>query len=271
MLAKLRNGHCLIASAFMIASCSRGDANRITSPTAVPSAAARAEGVAGLAAEDVRTGLGTLEIVRLRLDRRLGGVSVFRQYAVPGGVYTMNPGETIEVWVERDPGVQGVPRIKVDWGVGEPDRTDFIHCGPCLLTHTYSARGFFRVEVSLDDRNGTQVTRTFFLDSQAPPPLPSPTLNCAAPTLVADPEDEVNCDSDGLYDASTFFMGSGLSYTLAATGFCAVDSAEVSINPTTGVLTARDVGDGDWCLRVIATNGCGSVAHTFTFSAFCSD
>jgi hypothetical protein len=119
--------------------------------------------VSGRTADDVKVGAGTLDIDRVRMDRQSSrGVSVLRQYALPGGLYPVNPGEIVELWVEFS-GASN-PRLKVDWGAGEPDSPDNTGCGSCLLTHRYSRAGRFSVSVTLDDRVSTTVTRTFQLN-----------------------------------------------------------------------------------------------------------
>lgn len=52
-----------------------------------------------------------------------------------------------------------------------------------------------------------------------PTPTPSPTLSCTAPTLAPNPEEDINCDEDGIYDTSPFFTGAGLTYTSRAPAF----------------------------------------------------
>lgn len=151
----------------VVASCST-DRPMPSSPSTDASAgrpfATLSEGVvSGRAAGDVKVGNGTLDIDRVRMDRQSSrGVSVLRQYAQPGGVYPVNPGEIIELWVEFS-GASN-PRLRVDWGGGEPDSPDITGCGSCLLTHRYSSAGRFSVSVTLDDRVSTTVTRTFQLN-----------------------------------------------------------------------------------------------------------
>lgn len=137
---------------------------------------------------DVKTGPGALEIEAVRMDRQnaRSGASIVRQYADPGRVYGMGVGEQIELWVEWDRNSNKVPsvvpnnpRLTVDWGAGEIDRTDSHICGSCKMFHIYPRPGLYTVVVTLDDRAGTVVTRTFFLDSRLPAPTPTPT---ATPT-----------------------------------------------------------------------------------------
>ena len=112
-------------------------------------------------------GSGSLDLDRLRIDRQFpAGVSVVRQYALPGQTYRIEVGETIELWAEYS-GANN-PRLIIDWGAGEPGGPDFIGCGSCLLTHRYTNPGRYTVVVKLDDRVSTTVTRTFFLDSTSP-------------------------------------------------------------------------------------------------------
>lgn len=154
----------LLAPALLLAFCSQGPTPSAPSATKLPTArAAGDEGIAGASAEgDVKVGVGALEIDRLRMDRQAGGASVLRQYAYPGQTYRMNPGETIELWVEY-PSTVSNPRFRVEWGDGAVDATG---CGSCLLTHRYANPGTYSVRASLDDRISTTVTRSFNLDSR---------------------------------------------------------------------------------------------------------
>ena len=139
---------------------------------------------------DSVVGTGPLTIERLRMDRQTSaGVSVIRQYACSGGTYRIAPGETIELWAEWSGGTN--PRIRVDWGSGEPNSPDATSCGSCLLRHAYSATpGLYRVSVTLDDRVSTSVTRTFFLDTRDPTPTAAVSISCtpvSPPTLLRGP------------------------------------------------------------------------------------
>jgi hypothetical protein len=154
----------LIASSVFLAFCSQGPSPSPTSPSK-PGAQTTAgdAGLVGASADgDVKVGTGSLEIVRLRMDRQSSpGVSVLRQYVNPGQTYEIKPGETIELWAEYPPEVAN-PRFRVEWGDGAIDATG---CGSCLLTHRYLKPGRYVVKASLDDRISTLVTRTFTLNT----------------------------------------------------------------------------------------------------------
>ena len=160
----------LVILGLVLASCST-DRPAPSSPSAASSrdrdALALVAGsvVTGLAAGDVKSGPGTLDIERVRMDRQSGGRSAMRQYVQPGGVYAVTVGETVELWVEYSGATN--PRLRVDWGAGEPDSPDITGCGSCLLTHPYRSAGRFTVNVTLDDRVSTTVTRTFRIDTSA--------------------------------------------------------------------------------------------------------
>lgn len=270
MLRNFRSGRWLMASAFIVASCSQGDTPRLTSPTVPTAGAANGGGIVGsLATGDVKVGAGAVEIDAAQLDRQTpAGVSILRQYALPGVEYRMEVGETIQIWVEYDrgdgdvpSGVSGNPKLLVDWGEGEIDRFDFSPCGACKLKHTYPRAGRYTVKVTLDNRAGTTVTRTFFLNSVD-------VASCVAPSSVPIPNFDV-CSST--HNLAPYFSGSGLTYTVQ-TGVCAVGQ-EVSASfacslyfadPTIGVLTATCANT---CVQVTATNACGSTFQRFkTFS-----
>ena len=179
-------GRWLIAPTLLVAFCSTGPS---PSPTSLSTASAPGvtgfdKPVGGSAAGDVKIGAGVLEIMRLRMDRQTAaGASILRQYALPGGVYRMNAGESIELWAEYDPaGLPRNPRLIVNWGVGEADSTG---CGACKLTHRYNTPGLYTVAASLDDMSGTMVTRTFFLDSRLPAETPTPTATPATPWIAS--------------------------------------------------------------------------------------
>lgn len=245
--------------------------------TPSPSARATIEGSAGLVSSaadgDVKTGNGALEIIRLRMDRQTAsGVSILRQYALPGVTYAMEAGETIELWPEWDPNLNFVPtvipqnpRLTVDWGAGEPDSPSDINCGSCLLRHKYKVPGVYRVVVTLNDRSGTSVSRTFFLNSLDPAP-------CIAPTLLGSPASNI-CDNDGTYEAAELFVGAGLTYSLvevSCQGSAGVSRAAaadgISIDPVTGVITSTLESA---CIEVTATNACGSVTHSLLYRPYC--
>lgn len=270
MLHKFPGGRWFIASAFIIASCSQGDATRPASPIAPTGSAGGAGEVGTRAAGDVKAGSGPLEIDAVQLDRQTSaGVSILRQYANPGGEYRMEIGETIQVWVEFDrgdgdypTGVSGSPRLLVDWGEGEIDRFDFTNCGACKLRHTYPQAGRYTVKVTLDNRAGTTVARTFFLNS-------SDLSTCVAPSSVVVPNLFV-CGA-GTYDVSPYFFGSNLNYTVETVA-CVLSTAEVSAagaaciltfpDPTVGILSFNN-GCFLTCRKVTATNACGSTSRQF--------
>lgn len=268
MLDNFRNSRWFVASAFIVASCSQGDASRITSPTGAVTQVSITDGGAGASADgDVKTGPGALEIVRLRMDRQTpGGASIFRQYALPGVTYFMNPGETIELWAEWDPDKKLVPTVipanpnmTVDWGGGEGS-TD-TNCGSCKLTHAYPDPGVYKVVVTLNDRNGTRVSRTFYLNSTEPDP------DCIAPASSPIPN-QGSCVMSPL-DVSGSFTGSSLTYSLDE-GSCG-DGRDVAalgeacevpeIDATTGEITISS-GPCRYCVAVIATNGCGTTSQS---------
>jgi len=170
-----RLGLRVIPAVFFVLSCSQADRAPVAGPSArmqttydAPSVGGGV--VTGSAAGDVKTGSGALDLDRLRMDRQLpAGVSVTRQYALPGQTYRAEVGETIELWAEYS-GASN-PRLIIDWGAGEPNSPDFSGCGSCLLTHRYANPGRYTVVVKLDDRVSTTITRTFFLDSTPPAPV----------------------------------------------------------------------------------------------------
>jgi hypothetical protein len=272
MLSNFRNGRWLMASAFIVASCSQGDTPRLASPAGPTTAAASGTGIVGsLAVGDVKVGSGAVEIDSVRLDRQTpSGVSIVRQYANPGAEYRMEVGETIEIWVEYDrgDGDYGVgvtinPRLLVDWGEGEIDRFDFIGCGPCLLKHTYPRPGRYAVKVTLDNRAGTTVTRSFFLSSVD-------VATCVPPSSSTVP-DLIFCGA-GTYNVSPYFSGSGLNYSVTTVP-CALSSGDVSASiavacvmgfndPTVGILSFN-ASCFLTCRQVTATNACGTTSQRF--------
>jgi len=263
MLGNFRNGRWLVASVFITASCSQGDNRQLTSPSATAAAAAPGVGTAGVLAEgDVRIGPGPVTIEAVRMDRQTqAGASILRQYANPGEEYRTEAGETIELWVEWVRGGNNAPvnpRFSVDWGEGEIDRFDFIGCGSCLLKHNYPRAGRYTVKVTLDDRVGTTVSRTFFLNS-----LPADA--CVTPTST--PITPYNQTANNPVLAGAFFSGSNLVFSMTDLGACstsrevsALGSIGGSINPVTGAVT---VNPGCGCIQVTAANSCGSTAQSF--------
>jgi len=155
------------------------------------------------AAGDVKSGTGTLDIDRVRMDRQSGGRSVLRQYVQPGGTYLATPEETVELWVEYS-GANN-PRLVVDWGAGEPGSPDNTGCGSCLLTHRYSNRGPNRVSVTLDDRVSTTVTRTFVIDTTNSPFYDNGTCVVARPKTVGCSNQA--CQDKVCYSPTQFFPG----------------------------------------------------------------
>ncbi|MBX7186162.1 MAG: hypothetical protein K1Y01_13570, partial [Vicinamibacteria bacterium] len=209
----------LLLCGLLAASCS-GERGTPASLPAAPSGAYSPGGgsVSASDAGDVKVGNGALEFIRLRMDRQTpSGASVFRQYALPGETYRMLPGEVIELWAEWDAELHKVPtiipenpRFTVDWGLGEPESPDFTGCGSCLLKHHYPNPGVYRVTASLNDKNGTVVSRTFFLDSTEARPLPTPS---ATPTPVPTVTLTIACtgeDCDPANRVGAFYGGSGL-------------------------------------------------------------
>ncbi len=199
-------GRWFIATALVVASCSRGPAPSPAGPTASAGAAALDGGlVSASAVGDVKVGTGPLEIVRLRMDRQTSsGASVLRQYADPGRTYAMSVGETIELWAEYPAEVAG-PRFKVEWGDGAIDTTG---CGSCLLKHSYATAGSYTVKASLDDRISTTATRTFFLDSRAGEASAAPTTPAKHLTqntnAVAITAGSVYCNAGGFHTTNRF-------------------------------------------------------------------
>lgn len=188
----------LVILGLIVASCT-GNPQSPSRVSLTSSAGGGEEGIVGASENGCETqggvlpdtivGTGALRIERLRMDRQTStGASFLRQYACSGPTYAMRPGETIELWAEWR--TLDNPRLRVNWGEGEPNSPEFIPCGRCLLTHPYPIPGLYRVVVTLDDRNNpsTVVTRTFFLDSRpgviapapsaTPTPTPTPTPSC---------------------------------------------------------------------------------------------
>ncbi len=259
MLSYSRYRRAALAATFFMASCSQGDAPSVSGPN--PAAATAGSGTAGLLAEgDVKVGPGPIAIEEVRMDRQTSaGASIYRQYASPFREYRMEAGETIELWVEWVRGGNNAPvnpRLFVDWGESGSDGTDFINCGVCLLKHTYRVPGRYTVKVTLDDRNGTTVTRTFYLNS-----LPA-TAACTAPSSTPIPFLSAN-----IVEMSPFFTGSDLVYS-ASMGSCstsrevaALGASSFSINPTTGTMDFSSADCG--CYFVTATNTCGATTQGF--------
>lgn len=267
MFLRLRRGPWLIASAFLMASCSAGDASRLSAPTASSAPTGEAALVGSHAAGDVKVGTGSLDLVRLRMDRQSApGISVFRQYANPGGAYRIEVGETIELWAEYEGAAN--PRLIVNWGDGSDD---FTGCGSCLLTHKYTKSGVFTVTVILDDRVSTRITRTFTLSTElvcAPPALNTGTL----PFPFFREGSAVLFETCGTSSAgaSALFTGTDLQYSMsdACAGSSEVSALQVctiSLNTSTGLLSWT-CEDRKYCLQITASNSCGS-ASTRIFSS----
>ncbi len=153
-----------------------GCSNLPTSPGAPePAAGAAAQTLVaqnGIQPEGSSTGLvrinadgdsknGPLEIVRVRIRQAGNGF-----YALPSGNYQVLTGTPVEAWVEwaSDRVLADPPRLVIDWSSNDPDN---IHCGPCLLTRTYSVPGRYAVTVTLDDRAGGVTRRTFTFDARS--------------------------------------------------------------------------------------------------------
>ena len=260
MLRNIRHGRWLIATTLVVASCSQGDSSGPASPSTA-AAAPNGSGTAGSLAEgDVRIGPGPIAIEAVRMDRQTpSGASILRQYANPGQEYRMGVGEQIELWVEWVRGGNNAPtnpRLLVDWGDGL--ERDFINCGVCLLRHTYPLAGRYTVKVTLDDRAGTTVARTFVLNSL------DPTVACVPPTSIPIPD-----QSATIVQTAPFFTGINLLFSADAS-FNNNASHEVSglgnvgsftINPLTG---AMDFSQSNCtCVLVTATNSCGSTSQGF--------
>jgi hypothetical protein len=271
----LLSGRWIIASVFIVASCSQGDAPRLAGPTAPAATLAGAGAATGtvgsLAAGDVRVGTGPLEIDAVQLGRETSsGASILKQYANPGGEYRMEVGETIQIWVEYDrgdgdypSGVSGNPRLIIDWGEGEIDRFDFTNCGACKLKHVYPRAGRYAVKVTLDNRAGTTVTRSFFLSSVD-------LATCVPPSSSTVP-DLIVCGA-GTYNVSPYFSGSGLNYSVTTVP-CVLSSGDVSASiavacvmgfndPTVGILSFN-ASCFLTCRQVTATNACGTTSQRF--------
>ncbi len=153
-----------LAAGVLIISCSQGP----TAPTAAPAAAKVADGgdgrVGSAAAGDVKNGPIEIDLVRVAQ-----GDSIPAFYANAGGQYTVRPNRELEIYVQiwrSDRVLAEVPRLIINWGVGEKDN---LHCGPCRLSHTYAVEGKYTVTVTMDDRVGGVTQRTFVLDVQNAP------------------------------------------------------------------------------------------------------
>lgn len=169
----------LTAATLCVVSCSRGPA----SPSARPDEAARGGGLAqavltpsigggqalvqASAAGDVTN--GPIEILNIRV-RPLGSNTF---YAFPNGVYNLAARQEVELWVEwkANKVLSDAPRLVIHWDLDRESDKDNIHCGPCLLTHTY-LEGVYKVSVVLDDREGGVTSRTFKFDVSAVQPPP---------------------------------------------------------------------------------------------------
>lgn len=172
-------GRWLIAPALFLCFCSQGNAPTLTHPSdaVAPITIGANGGVGSSAAGDVKAGSGAIGIERLRINRQTSsGTVILGQYALPGGSYGMNPGETIELWAEWNyTDAPPNPRFKVEWGDGSGP--DIVGCGSCRLTHVYRTEGTYAVAASLDDRIGTRVTRTFYLVARGTDVPAAPSCN----------------------------------------------------------------------------------------------
>lgn len=157
-----------LVAAITIAACSQGPSSptKVTSRSEkIPEVAAIGGTVRSSAAGDVKNGPIEMDLVRVG---QTDGVPAF--YAFAGGTYTVKPNREVEIYVQiwtSNPAVTTVPRLIVDWGVGEPDN---IHCGPCRLSRTYQTEGRYTVTVTMDDRVGGVTRRTFTLNVSAGAP-----------------------------------------------------------------------------------------------------
>jgi hypothetical protein len=180
---------------------------------------------------DVKTGPGDLEIFNVRLDRQnpANGASILRQYANPGGVYRMNLGEQIELWVEYR-GSASNPRVRVNWGAGGD--IDGRLCGDCRFYRTYDSLGTFTVVVTVDDQAGTTVRRTFVLDSSPPS---SAILNvsvtgsyCTPPHLKGP---GIDCTPTGGTCTASYPAGSSVTLTFTSVGFVFARTSAIACSP----------------------------------------
>jgi hypothetical protein len=168
MISALRHSRWLIAPVLFFSTCSQGPAPLPTGSTApglttYQAGPGNASGiVTGLAVGDVQN--GPLEIFNVRVGPTGGN----RFYANPGGVYRVDPGVSVEFWVEwkSAQALSTVPRLIINWGFTEADN---IHCGPCLLNKAFPV-GLHTVTVTLDDRVGGTTRRTFQIDTRPLPP-----------------------------------------------------------------------------------------------------
>lgn len=253
----------LIGAALLLTACSQGDPSGMASPSRTAANGGDTAFVGTQAVGDVKVGTGTLDMVRLRMDRQSSpGVSVFRQYANPGIAYRIEVGETIELWAEYEGATN--PRFIVNWGDGTDD---FTGCGSCLLTHKYTRRGVFTVTAALDDRSGTRVTRSFTLNTDlacVPPAVSAASLVYPFSSFEGTSVFLEVCDASSA-NASPLFTGTDLQYSLTP-GACpksgdvsALGECSISINPSTGALSWTCFPER--CLGITASNSCGSVTR----------
>ena len=269
----------LVAPILLLVSCSQSPVPTPTKPSGTAITAGDGGQVGASAAGDERVGSGPLDLVRLRMDRQTStGSSILRQYANPGQIYSINAGETIELWAEWEPTTLSPgPKFKVDWGDGSVDN---IGCGSCLLKHAYSGSTQYTVRASLDDRVSTMVTRTFFLNARIAPAAPqaqtftySQTFTNAQAYLAGSPQ----------FDGWGSFLSSlnSSSFTFTSTTFTSSISGTVLTCSDPTVLTqlanglrgAASVGPlvcngHSWNVGV----GCGpgSVVELYVDSGSCS-
>ncbi len=260
-------------------SVSCGGADRMPSSASVIPASTSATGGFSLAAgaecagttPDAIVGPGALTLERLRMDRQTpGGVSVLRQYACGGATYRISPGETIELWAEWSGAAS--PRIRIDWGAGEPNSPDATSCGSCLLRHAYPTAGLYRVTVTLDDRVSTTVTRTFLLDARDSMPTARVSIVCSpvgppalaprAPSMMA----PVSCHGAIGVQAGGEGKITGLGFDCSSLtgGTCALDV------PLGTVLTVNATGNSI-SHRVVSWQGaCAGIGATGTYNETCT-
>jgi hypothetical protein len=151
----------------------------------------------------------------------------------------------------------------------------------CRVDHVYEDEGIYIATVSVTDKHqedqgaGALARRSERVRIVA---LGEPVVDlpgCTAPTSISIPDSGVDtCSPPGTFDASPFFSGTGLTYALeelscgGSRGVSALGSFD-TINPVTGVITPASSGTS--CLRVTATNACGSTSQQFALDAFCDD
>jgi len=212
----------LIAPVFFLVACSQGPASPPASPSnrvdTTNSSGTGSGIVTSSAAGDVQN--GPIEIFNVRVAPA-GGT---RFYANPGGVYRIDPGVPVELWVEwrSTQTLSTVPRLIINWGFTEPDN---IHCGPCLLNKTFP-EGLHTVTVTLDDRIAGTTKRTFQIDTRPlPPQVTFPAVGTSGTAGVVSGNPWIVCRAD----AQTAFLsantagGYNPNVTCASLGYARTD------------------------------------------------